>query len=150
METIMVTEPQLFRMDTDIPDDLPKKVRILCRTDRMIGAIQVIRKGGENNLHSHSHLDGMWTVLSGHARFYGEDPERHIAELGPFEGILIPRGFKYWFESTGDDLLVLHQVEASDIPMPTMEDLVKDRTDHKPRPGWMDPALKSLDGPKGG
>jgi hypothetical protein len=58
-EATMASEPQQFRLSTDIADNAPKRVQVLCRTDRMIGAIQVIRKGGENNLHSHAHLDGM-------------------------------------------------------------------------------------------
>lgn len=126
----MVPEPQHFRFSPDIKEGLPKQVKILCRTDRMIGAVQVIQKDGENNLHSHAHLDGMWTVLSGKAKFYGEGKDP-IAELGQFEGILIPRGFKYWFESSGEDLLVLHQVEASDIAMPTLNDVMKDRVNYE-------------------
>ena len=38
-----------------------------------------------------------------------------IAELGPREGIHIPRGFYYWFESASDEVLELLQVEAVDL-----------------------------------
>ena len=141
----MATGPQQFRLTTAIPEGMPKQVNLLCRTDRMVGVIQVIRKGGENNLHSHTHLDGMWTVLSGRARFYG-DGNKPIAELGPYEGILIPRGFKYWFESTGEEVLILHQVEASDIAMPSIGDVVKDRENHEPAKQWFDSSLKNADG----
>lgn len=77
-----------------------KHVTRLARTDRMIANLQVLREGGENNLHSHSHLDGFWMVLGGRARFYG-DKNVLIADLGPMEGVLIPRNFKYWFEAVG-------------------------------------------------
>ena len=42
--------------------------------------IQVLREGGENNLHSHRYLDGFWMVLKGRVRFYGPDK----AVLGEF------------------------------------------------------------------
>lgn len=141
----MTTEPQQFRLTMDIPEGRPKQVSLLCRTDRMVGVVQVIRKGGENNLHSHAHLDGMWTVLSGRARFYG-DGDKPIAELGPYEGILIPRGFRYWFESAGEEVLVLHQVEASDIAMPSIGDVMKDRVNHEPEKQWFDSSLKNAGG----
>lgn len=83
----------------------------LCKSDILIGAVQVIRKGGENNLHSHAAMDGFWFVLKGSARFYGPGDELR-AELGPMEGIFIPRNVPYWFENAGSDDLELLQVEA--------------------------------------
>jgi hypothetical protein len=35
--------------------------------------------------------------------------------MGPHEGIHIPRGFYYWFESAGEEQLELLQVEAIDL-----------------------------------
>ena len=37
------------------------------------------------------------------------------SEFGKHEGIHIPRGFYYWFESCGDETLELLQVEAVDL-----------------------------------
>ncbi|MBV9119334.1 MAG: hypothetical protein JOZ39_01405 [Chloroflexi bacterium] len=37
--------------------------------------------------------------------------------MGPLEGIMVPRNFKYWFESVGDEPVHLLQVEGSDIPL---------------------------------
>jgi len=79
----------------------------------MFSGIKVIRSGGETNLHSHTALDGFWFVLSGRARFYGEG-DKLIADLGPHEGVLIPRGLPYWFEAAGDEVLELLQVESVD------------------------------------
>jgi mannose-6-phosphate isomerase-like protein (cupin superfamily) len=57
-------------------------------------------------------MDGMWMVLTGRARFYGEGDEV-IGEFGPLEGVYIPRDVKYWFESASEDEpLQLLQVEA--------------------------------------
>lgn len=130
-----MADAQLFKYER--PEfDKGRRIIIMCKTDRMVGAVQVLKQGGENNLHSHSHFDGMWMVLSGRVRFYG-DEKTVIADLGKYEGIMVPRGFKYWFESVGDEELELLQVEASDIAMGT-ERLLNDRTDHtpaKPRDG---------------
>lgn len=85
----------------------------LVRSDIMIGAIQIIQKGGENQLHSHNALDGFWFVLKGSARFYGEG-DAVLATLEAHEGIFIPRNFLYWFEAVGQEPLELLQVEAID------------------------------------
>jgi mannose-6-phosphate isomerase-like protein (cupin superfamily) len=69
--------------------------------------------------------------LSGHARFYGEG-DVVLGDLGKHEGILLPRGTKYWFESVGSEPLELLQIEASDKPVPTREELMADRTDFTP------------------
>ena len=41
--------------------------------------------------------------------------DKVLAELGKHEGIHIPRGFYYWFESCSDEVLELMQVEAVDL-----------------------------------
>ena len=79
----------------------------------MFCAVQVLRKGGENNLHSHAAMDGLWFVLSGKVRFYGKDHEL-IGEFGNHEGVFIPRDVPYWFESVGDERLDILQAESID------------------------------------
>ena len=106
-----------------------KAVIKLCQTDRMIGIVQVIAKGGETNLHHHNHLDGFWFVLSGRVRFYGEE-NALIGEYGRYEGVLLPRGCPYWFESVGSEEAELLQVEAFDIPIPDDAAILKDRIEH--------------------
>jgi mannose-6-phosphate isomerase-like protein (cupin superfamily) len=107
----------------------PKTIVWLARTDHLFADVQVITQGGETNLHSHSHLDGFWFVLSGRARFYGEG-DRVLGELGKHEGILLPRGTPYWFESASDEPLELLQLEASDIPIRTQSELMADRVNY--------------------
>jgi len=129
---------QLFRYEK--PEvDRAKAITFLCRTDRLIGAVQVIKQGGENNLHAHRHMDGMWMVLAGRARFYGEGNQL-LAELGRYEGIMVPRGFQYWFESAGDEDLELLQVEASDV---AFKDATRetDRVDYAPPKPSLDSAV---------
>jgi len=109
-----------------------KKVVKLARTDRMIAMVQVIRSGGENNLHSHPNLDGFWFVLKGRVRFYGDD-DVVVGEYGPYEGVLVPRTIPYWFESVGEEELELLQVEAFNVPLKTAEALAADRVNHRER-----------------
>ena len=109
-----------------------KHAVFLARTDHLLATVQVLREGGENNLHSHPHQDGFWMVLSGAVRFYGEN-DAVIAELGKNEGVLIPRGTKYWFESSSSEPLEILQVEAFAKPLRNVEDINADRVDHTPR-----------------
>lgn len=121
-------QARLFRY-TKPETETRKTFVTLARTDRMLAYVQVLREGGENNLHSHGHLDGFWMVLKGRARFYG-DGDRLLADLGPHEGILVPRNFRYWFESASPEPLELLQVEAADIAMPDDSAVLADRRDH--------------------
>ena len=115
------------------PDfSMGKEVVLLARTDRMMAAVQVLMDGGENNLHSHPHQDGFWMVLRGRARFYGEDNQL-IAELAQHEGILVPRGARYWFETASSEPLELLQVEAFNKPLKEPREISEDRVDHEPR-----------------
>ncbi|MGH3200819.1 MAG: cupin domain-containing protein [Streptosporangiaceae bacterium] len=116
-----------------LKDGQPKAVKLLARSDRAFFAVQVVREGGENNLHSHAHVDGFWFVLSGRARFYTTGDEL-LGEFGPLEGVLVPREFPYWFESCGDDDLEILQFEASDVALGEPN---ADRTDHAPQKAWM-------------
>ena len=117
-----------------LKDGQPKAVKMLARTDRAFFAVQLVREGGENNLHSHAHVDGFWFVLSGRARFYTTGDEL-VKECGPLEGVLVPRGYPYWFESCGEEELEILQFEASDIVLGQPNE---DRTDHAPQKAWMD------------
>jgi len=86
----------------------------LVKTQTLLSMVQVFRgKGGEQELHMHTAMDGFWFVLKGRARFYGEG-DTLVADLGPHEGILVPAGAKYWFEAGDSEQLELLQVEAVD------------------------------------
>jgi mannose-6-phosphate isomerase-like protein (cupin superfamily) len=70
--------------------------------------VQVVIRGGETNLHAHPNIDSSWFVLSGRVKFYGTG-DALVAELGKGEGIFIPRGVPYWFESGSEETLeILH------------------------------------------
>ena len=106
-------EPQAFRYKRPDLGDRPRAITRLCMGDILCGLVQEIKKGGETTLHSHTGMDGFYMVMSGRARFWGEN-ETLIGEFGPMEGVYIPRDTKYWFESAGGDAepLQLLQIEA--------------------------------------
>jgi mannose-6-phosphate isomerase-like protein (cupin superfamily) len=81
----------------------------MCLSDKVVSTVQIFEKGVHNNLHVHLAEDGYWLVLGGRARFHGEG-DRIIAELGQYEGVLIPAGTKYWFEGVDDEPLQILRV----------------------------------------
>jgi mannose-6-phosphate isomerase-like protein (cupin superfamily) len=115
-----------------------KTTELLACTDLAVVAIQVIKGNcAKNNLHMHPSVDGFWTVLSGHARFYSND-DQLVADLGPMEGVVVPRGFVHRIESVGDEELEIMQVEATAKPTgkewkPGDPLLNKERIDIEPR-----------------
>jgi mannose-6-phosphate isomerase-like protein (cupin superfamily) len=125
------TKMKAFRYETP-PVEGPKKIVWLARTDRMFATMQVVTEGGETNLHKHSHVDGFWFVLKGRAKFYSDETTL-AAELGPSEGMLVPRGVKYWFESVGAEPLEILQIECADVAVTSMQELASDRTDFSPQ-----------------
>ncbi len=111
-------------------EDAPKVHVPIAHSDIMYCGIQTIRSDGETNLHSHSGMDGLWFVLSGRVRFYGEG-NKLIGEFGKHEGVFVPRNVPYWFESVGEEPLEILQAESIDRRGPNR------RTDYEPkkRPG---------------
>lgn len=76
--------------------------------------IKVYAKGGENKLHAHPYQDHAFIVLDGRVRFHG--PEGASRELGPGEGILLPKGCFYRFETVSEEPLVLLRAGAAAAP----------------------------------
>lgn len=107
-----VRAPQTFRYEKPAEQSTDKAIVSLCQTDIIRGAVQVVREGGDNNLHSHTGMDGFWMVLKGRVRWHG--PDGVIGEFGVHEGIVMPRNAQYWFESCGEETLELLQVVAFD------------------------------------
>ena len=86
-----------------------KQIANLVRSDLVRLNVQIVKEGGENNLHYHSGGDNCWMVLKGRARFYGV-ADKLIGDLGPHDGILLPGGARYWFEKVGPEDLEILQI----------------------------------------
>jgi mannose-6-phosphate isomerase-like protein (cupin superfamily) len=112
-DTHIAAEAAIKRFKYEKPSQYDrKKVSVrLAQGELVRGMIQVAKEGGENNLHYHANVDGFWMVLSGKVRFYGPG-DKLIAELGPKEGLMIPRYARYWFENAGEDELEILLVQA--------------------------------------
>src|SRR4051812_39222045 len=94
----------LFKYEKPDLDLEPRRRKTiwLGTTDRLFATIQAHREGGEVKLHSHTFLDGFWFVLKGRVRFYS-DETTVCADMGAGQGVIIPRGEKYWFEAYGPE-----------------------------------------------
>lgn len=96
------------RPDMDIPTGRKLHVK-LATTESCRASIQVLNKGGENNLHYHPNMDLIYMVLKGTVRFYGVD-DKLLGEYGVHQGIKMPQYARYWFESVGDEEAWLLQI----------------------------------------
>jgi mannose-6-phosphate isomerase-like protein (cupin superfamily) len=125
----MAQETKIFKYQTPQFDGVKKTLQV-CNSDLMKVQVQVVKDGGENNLHSHTGDDAFWYVISGAVKFYGEGDEV-IGEFNKGEGILIPRGFKYWFESSSSEPREILRVTAKD------QKVENQRVDHSAKKQWM-------------
>ena len=83
---------------------------VLAKTEMLGIAGKVYAEGGENTLHTHTDQDHAFIILDGEATFYDQDD--HTTILAKYQGILLPKGSYYWFQSTGDTNLVMLRVHA--------------------------------------
>jgi mannose-6-phosphate isomerase-like protein (cupin superfamily) len=82
------------------------------RSELLTVLIKVYASGGENRLHAHVHEEHSFIVLEGEATFH-LDGEGNTRVLKPYEGVMLPKGTLYRFESTGHGNLVMLRVGAS-------------------------------------
>ena len=105
-----------------------KTIAWLLKDPQVTVNVQIVKDGGENNLHYHTNANQVYFVIAGRVRFNGVR-DTVISELGPQEGIFIPAGARYWFEKTGpEDLQVLHIVARTGK---------SERLDIAPQKDWM-------------
>ena len=125
----MPQEAKEFRYQTPEFAGVKKTLQV-CNSDLMKVQVQVVKEGGENNLHTHTGDDAFWYVISGAVKFYGEG-DKVVGEYKKGEGILIPRGYKYWFESASKEPLEILRVTAKD------QNVENKRVDLSPQKDWM-------------
>lgn len=83
-------------------------------TDLLKLRVKVYAEGGENGLHTHKDEDHSFVILQGQATFH--DEQGNVTVVNRYEGILLPRGAFYRFQSTGEENLVLLRVGAGREP----------------------------------
>ncbi len=115
-------KPTAYRYE--IPNDIGnvKDLVDIWSTEVLGVQVQVVRSGGETNLHAHNGVDSMWFVLAGVAAFYDEDDKKFV--LNKHEMVVLPSGTKYWFESLSEEPLeVLHITGRDPRVTPTRTDV---------------------------
>jgi quercetin dioxygenase-like cupin family protein len=96
------------RPAAEIPEGKKAHVK-LAGTNSCRASVQVLNRGGENNLHYHPNMDLIYMVLKGRVEFYGPEGKL-LGDYGPQEGLLLPENSRYWFESVGDEEAWLMQI----------------------------------------
>jgi mannose-6-phosphate isomerase-like protein (cupin superfamily) len=94
-------------------ETMVKQIANVVRGDLLRLNVQIVKEGGENNLHYHTGGDTVWMVLKGAARFYGVG-DKLLGEFGPNGGIMLPGGSRYWFEKIGSEDLEILQIVAKE------------------------------------
>jgi mannose-6-phosphate isomerase-like protein (cupin superfamily) len=100
-------KPTMFRLHAQLLDQ-GRSNTYLAETDNMWATLKVYASGGENGLHTHPNEDHMFVVMQGTACFYG--PNDETVNLGKYQGIMLPAGAYYKFQSTSEEPLVLMRV----------------------------------------
>ena len=87
----------------------------IAQGDLLKVAVKVYAEGGENGLHAHTTNEHIHMVLQGQATFFDEDGKATV--VNRYEGMYLPQGAYYYFQSTGDENLVLMSCYAADRAM---------------------------------
>jgi len=107
------TTPEFFELSAQLPAvgraDTP-----IVATPNLTVMLKCYASGGENALHAHSNEDHIFVLLQGQATFYGPNDEQKV--VGPYGGVMLPRGSLYRFVSTGDETLVMLRVGCAVAP----------------------------------
>ena len=103
---------QKFAYENETPFDGPKRSWNMARGEILSVGAQIVKDGGETNLHAHTAVDSTWIVITGKAKFYGQDGVP--IELDRIEGVFIPKAVPYWFESASSEPLEILHLTARD------------------------------------
>ncbi|MFQ5683504.1 MAG: cupin domain-containing protein [Candidatus Binatia bacterium] len=82
----------------------------LARTAQAIIGLNYYSPGRKNTLHTHPGEDHAFVVLDGEATFYDKEEKATLLKKG--EGIMLPEGWYYWFQNTGQKPLALLRFSA--------------------------------------
>ena len=82
----------------------------LFTTDQLWAHLKVYAEGGENEPHQHPLEDHGFIVLDGEATFFDKDGKPSV--LKKWQGIILPRGTVYRFQSSGKSDLVMLRIGA--------------------------------------
>ena len=105
------TRAQVFNLTTPyLVQGITSEQR--ARSELLSVLIKVYASGGENRMHAHVYEDHSFIVLEGEATFH-VDGEDNVCVLKAYEGVMLPKGTYYRFESSGERNLVMLRVGAA-------------------------------------
>jgi mannose-6-phosphate isomerase-like protein (cupin superfamily) len=103
------SKAQVFSLKTPLLSEGRSNLQVAA-TDLLKLRVKVYAEGGENGLHKHNDEDHAFVVLQGQATFHDENDTPTV--VNRYEGIMLPKGAYYYFQSSGDENLVLLRVGA--------------------------------------
>ena len=109
MDTENHPKAQVFSLKTPLLST-GQTNKVVAGTDLLKVRVKVYAEGGENALHAHFDEDHSFIILQGQATFY--DKEGNTNVVNKYEGIMLPKGTYYYFQSTGNENLVLLRMGA--------------------------------------
>ena len=102
--------PSFFKLEAQLPTQGRTNIP-MATSDGMWVMLKTYASGGENELHAHPNEDHTFVILQGAARFYGPKGEEKV--IGAGEGVLLPRGAFYWFQTVSKEPMVMLRVGSS-------------------------------------
>jgi mannose-6-phosphate isomerase-like protein (cupin superfamily) len=82
---------------------------VLPGSSDLSGVVKRYVEGGENTMHCHPSEDHTFYVLQGSATFR-IDSDENVVDVKKFDAVHLPKGTNYWFQSSGDEKLVMLRV----------------------------------------
>jgi mannose-6-phosphate isomerase-like protein (cupin superfamily) len=129
-DTEAKVDAQFFSLRTPLLAD-GRSDTTVAQTDLLRLRLKVYASGGENVMHFHPHEDHSFVVLQGEATFHiGTDDA--VTVLTTYNGVMIPRGVSYWFQSSAPENLVMLRAGAAE----KWPDDGRLGPDGKPLPGY--------------
>lgn len=114
MTTMTATRPQaqFFNLKSQFLSQ-GRLDNIVATTPLLSVVVKVYASGGENAMHMHANEDHSFIVLQGQATFRINSDD-NIKVVNKNEGVMLPRGVLYWFQSSAAENLVMLRVGASE------------------------------------
>lgn len=111
-ETQAKPEAQFFALEAPLLAE-GRSDTTVAKTDLLKLRLKVYASGGENVLHVHPYEDHSFVILQGEATFHiGTEDE--IKVLTKYQGVMLPRGVPYWFQSSAPENLVMLRAGAAE------------------------------------
>jgi quercetin dioxygenase-like cupin family protein len=79
---------------------------ILPGGEQLSGVVKRYDVGGENRMHTHPTEDHTFYILQGQGTFHFEKDE-NVVIAKQYDAIYLPKGAGYWFESSGEEKLII-------------------------------------------